>query len=189
MFHAFFNILDFMNSFKKMTKRPFNTAVMLSRQKLLGWDVHNVSWLAKKNHTRHSLNQSKGKKGKTYTNAFFRGAFDAGCCSPRQKRRGKMRSSACAWSVELICLFCDSQKNYFGFCQCFDSRYWVITKKRFSPRFSFNGIFVVWRQILSVADLCSSFVFLARFNLKKRNFEAAEMYAHKCCEYNEVSVL
>ncbi|XP_068709023.1 cell division cycle protein 23 homolog isoform X1 [Montipora foliosa] len=39
--------------------------------------------------------------------------------------------------------------------------------------------------ILSVADLCSSFVFLARFNLKKRNFEAAEMYAHKCCEYNE----
>lgn len=42
-------------------------------------------------------------------------------------------------------------------------------------------------QILSVADLCSAYLFLAKYNLKKRNLEAAEMYAHKCCEFNEVS--
>ncbi|XP_020614183.1 cell division cycle protein 23 homolog [Orbicella faveolata] len=39
--------------------------------------------------------------------------------------------------------------------------------------------------ILSVADLCSAYLFLAKYNLKKRNLEAAEMYAHKCCEFNE----
>jgi len=39
--------------------------------------------------------------------------------------------------------------------------------------------------ILSVPDLCSAYVFLARFHLKKHDFQAAEMYAHKCCEYNE----
>ena len=38
-----------------------------------------------------------------------------------------------------------------------------------------------------MADLCSAYVFLARYNLKKRNLEAAEMYAHKCCEFNEVN--
>ena len=37
-----------------------------------------------------------------------------------------------------------------------------------------------------MADLCSAYVFLARYNLKNRNLEAAEMYAHKCCEFNEV---
>ena len=44
-------------------------------------------------------------------------------------------------------------------------------------------------QILSVADVCSAYLFLAKYNLKKRNLEAAEMYAHKCCEFNEVSEL
>jgi len=39
--------------------------------------------------------------------------------------------------------------------------------------------------VLSVADLCSAYLFLAKYNLKKRNLEAAEMYAHKCCEFNE----
>lgn len=39
--------------------------------------------------------------------------------------------------------------------------------------------------VMSVADLCSAYVFLARYNLKNRNLEAAEMYAHKCCEFNE----
>ena len=42
-------------------------------------------------------------------------------------------------------------------------------------------------QVMSVADLCSAYVFLARYNLKNRNLEAAEMYAHKCCEFNEVN--
>ena len=46
----------------------------------------------------------------------------------------------------------------------------------------------VW-QILSASDLCSAYLFLARNNLKKRNLEAAEMYAHKCCEFNEVGEL
>ncbi|KAK2572368.1 Cell division cycle protein 23-like protein [Acropora cervicornis] len=41
------------------------------------------------------------------------------------------------------------------------------------------------KKILSVPDLCSAYVFLARFHLKKHDFQAAEMYAHKCCEYNE----
>lgn len=40
--------------------------------------------------------------------------------------------------------------------------------------------------ILSISDLCSAYLFLSRYNLKKRNLEAAEMYAHKCCEFNEV---
>lgn len=43
--------------------------------------------------------------------------------------------------------------------------------------------------VMSVADLCSAYVFLARYNLKKRNLEAAEMYAHKCCEFNEFGFL
>ena len=47
-------------------------------------------------------------------------------------------------------------------------------------------MFVVVWQVLSVADLCSAYLFLAKYNLKKRNLEAAEMYAHKCCEFNEV---
>ena len=42
---------------------------------------------------------------------------------------------------------------------------------------------------MSVAELCSAYLFLSRYNLKKRNHEAAEMYAHKCCEFNEVSRL
>ena len=42
---------------------------------------------------------------------------------------------------------------------------------------------------MSVAELCSAYLFLSRYNLKKRNLEAAEMYAHKCCEFNEVSLL
>ena len=40
-----------------------------------------------------------------------------------------------------------------------------------------------------MAELCSAYLFLSRYNLKKRNLEAAEMYAHKCCEFNEVSRL
>ena len=48
---------------------------------------------------------------------------------------------------------------------------------------------VFFFQILSVTDLCSAYLFLAKYNLKKRNLEAAEMYAHKCCEFNEVSEL
>ncbi|XP_073241538.1 cell division cycle protein 23 homolog isoform X2 [Porites lutea] len=39
--------------------------------------------------------------------------------------------------------------------------------------------------VMSVAELCSAYLFLSRYNLKKRNLEAAEMYAHKCCEFNE----
>ena len=60
-----------------------------------------------------------------------------------------------------------------------------------SPAFSAAGLkynCFVW-QILSASDLCSAYLFLARNNLKKRNLEAAEMYAHKCCEFNEVGEL
>ena len=48
-------------------------------------------------------------------------------------------------------------------------------------------IYIFLLQVMSVADLCSAYVFLARYNLKNRNLEAAEMYAHKCCEFNEVN--
>ena len=48
-------------------------------------------------------------------------------------------------------------------------------------------IYFFFSQVMSVADLCSAYVFLARYNLKNRNLEAAEMYAHKCCEFNEVN--
>lgn len=52
----------------------------------------------------------------------------------------------------------------------------------------FFSLMFLW-QILSVADLCCAYLFLARYNLKKRNLEAAEMYAHKCCEFNEVGYI
>ena len=48
-------------------------------------------------------------------------------------------------------------------------------------------IYIFFLKVMSVADLCSAYVFLARYNLKNRNLEAAEMYAHKCCEFNEVN--
>lgn len=44
-------------------------------------------------------------------------------------------------------------------------------------------------QVVSVEDLCCAYPFLARFHLKKKNFEEAEKYAHKCCEYGEVCIL
>ncbi|XP_033633099.1 cell division cycle protein 23 homolog [Asterias rubens] len=36
-----------------------------------------------------------------------------------------------------------------------------------------------------VEEQCDAYRFLANYHLKKRNFEEASNYAHKCCEYNE----
>ena len=44
-------------------------------------------------------------------------------------------------------------------------------------------------QVVSFEDLCAAYKFMARYNLKRKKLEDAELYAHKCCEYNEVNLL
>ncbi|EDO30617.1 predicted protein, partial [Nematostella vectensis] len=39
--------------------------------------------------------------------------------------------------------------------------------------------------VVSTEELCIAYTFVARYYLKKKKLMEAEVYAHKCCEYNE----
>jgi anaphase-promoting complex subunit 8 len=41
-------------------------------------------------------------------------------------------------------------------------------------------------QVISPEELCIAYIFISRYYLKRKKLEDAELYAHKCCEYNEV---